>query len=337
MLYNCYRDTLEQKLVYLFESIFNYCIDFYMIFFKKFILFFSLTLSISHTNVAHCQGHEFTAGIGFAQYYGDLNVLNTTRPFSLFTESFNPKNYKMSYLLGYRYNLRNWISFGGNLQLIYLAGYDSDVRPDQKFDDKWYRQLRNLNFHTTVNQIHADIRIEPLRTETAWDEDHWLISPYASGGLGFFHFNPKTMFENEEIELQPLGTEGQGLKKYPKKYSLTEIVIPLSLGVRVFNPERTYSIGLDFSYNFTFTDYIDDVSTNYADPALFSQINNPSRAAFIGQIANRNLYGQNSAEYGYITGPGQQRGNPALKDYYLTGQLRFSLFLSAFQGNYLKF
>ena len=60
--------------------------------------------------------------------------------------------------------------------------------------------------------------------------------------------------------LQPLETEGV-------KYSRTQPVIPVGLGVRV-KLDPFFNILLEGGYRFTFTDYLDDVSIHrYPDPA----------------------------------------------------------------------
>lgn len=292
--------------------------------------FFFLVCIIGYMNL-NSQIHEGNVGIGFAQYYGDLNVVNQGRhPFTFITESFNTKNLRMSYSLGYRYGLKNYLSFGINFYHLYLAGYDSDNESSSLFDDAFYRKVRNLSFYTAVNQFYVDARYEPFRTEERWDIKKGIFSPYISGGLGFFSFNPKTIYQGREIELQPIGTEGQGIKPYDGKYELLSFCIPFSVGFRWINPERVYSIGLDFTYTYTFTDYIDDVSGNYADPTIFKDKYSISQAELVTALANRNAYGLNS-QYSYITGTGQQRGNPNSKDNYMTGQVKFTLFLDALE------
>ncbi len=296
-----------------------------------------ITLFILNTLQVSSQIHEFGAGMGFSQYSGDLNVVNHERhPFTFLTESFNPKNYKMSYSLSYRYSYLNYISFGANFNHLYLCGYDSDNKSDKIGDDGFVRQVRNLSFFTAVNQLSADIRFEPFRTEEEWDRYKWIISPYAAAGMGIFHFNPKTKYQGEDIELQPLGTEGQGIKPFGEKYSLTQFCLPFSLGIRFIDPDRLYSIGVDFTYTYSFTDYLDDVSGNYVDPAIFKAKYSASQADLIIAMANRNKFG-NDATYISYTSEGQQRGNPRQSDNFLTGQVRFSLFLDAFKQKYFRF
>jgi len=66
-----------------------------------------------------------------------------------------------------------------------------------------------------------------------------------------------------------------------------------------------WQVGLEISYRFSFTDYLDDVSTNYRDPLSFS---NPIAAA----LADRR------PEIGLDKAPtGTPRGNSKTNDGYL--------------------
>ena len=305
---------------------------------KKEILFLLFILNLNLFG----QTHEIGGGMGFAYYFGDLNIVNHHRhPFTFITESFNPKNYKMAYSLSYRYNFLNQFSLGAHFNHLYLSGYDSDNKSKQIYDEEWTRLVRNLSFHTAVNSLSFDVRYEYFRTEDAWGTNYnneynsWIVSPYAAAGLGIFSFNPKTWYYGEEIELQPLGTEGQGIKPYGQKYSLTGLILPFSLGIRFIEPNRVYSISVDFTYTYTFTDYLDDVSGKYyADPAVFQNNYDPAKAALVTALANRN---PESRYPGVIGSPEDIRGNPSQSDAYLSGQVRFTLFLDAFQENYLRF
>jgi hypothetical protein len=272
------------------------------------------------------QTHEIHGGIGFAQYYGDLNVVNSGgSPIAVITDGINPKNYKMSYSLGYRYNLKEFFSVGASLNHLYICGYDSDNTSKQEYDAAFYRTVRNLSFYSTVNQLRFDFRYEPLRSAKRWKTPNWFLSPYIGAGFGIFSFNPKTMYNGNEVELQPLGTEGQGNGSNSSKYSLVQISLPLSLGFKLNTPNRKFALGLDFTYCYTATDYLDDVSTVYADPSTFSGSGESNNLA--ANLANRNLYGLNHLNYSSITNPGEQRGNNKNNDGFLTGQITFSYYL----------
>ena len=69
-----------------------------------------------------------------------------------------------------------------------------------------------------------------------------------------------------ELELQPLGTEGQGTTSYNnlKKYDLTVYSIPVGVGFRQKIGEAFF-LGLEAGVRFTGSNYLDDVGGKYAD------------------------------------------------------------------------
>ena len=69
--------------------------------------------------------------------------------------------------------------------------------------------------------------------------------------------------------MQPLNTEGQGLASFPNRtpYSLFSGSVLGGIGIK-FLLNENLTLGIDISANYTFTDYLDDVSTTYADYML---------------------------------------------------------------------
>ena len=77
-----------------------------------------------------------------------------------------------------------------------------------------------------------------------------------------------------------------------------------------------YYLGLEGMVRRTFTDYLDDVSTRYIDPALFGAYLSPENAALA-----RELHYRDTRPSSVI------RGNPDNDDYFFTLSLRFGLVL----------
>jgi len=276
---------------------------------------------------ASSQNLELSCGVGYAYYYGDLNTSNLkSSPVTLLGESLNMKNFKLSFSLGARHYFPKIFSIGLNYYHLNLAGYDSDNEAAaDPASDAYGRQVRNLSFFSAVNTGFLDLQIEPLRTKKSWDSRKLLFSPYLGFGVGFFQFNPKTMYNGAEVELQPLGTEGQGLPGYANKYRLVDIIIPLNAGLKVYFPSRRVSLALDFNYNHTFTDYIDDVSTvypNQLDIQAAYQVPNPAKYDLITALSDRGLSKHASGEI---------RGHDNY-DFFLTGQIKFGYILNTGGG-----
>ena len=171
------------------------------------------------------------------------------------------------------------------------------------------KRLRNLSFRSDIFEVAfiPEFNIIGFR-------DNHLFSPYIFAGIAGYHFNPTALYKGEWIDLQPLGTEGQGTLVYPsrKPYSLYHFSIPFGGGVKIgFN--NGLNIGLELGARKTFTDYLDDVSTTYVDQNVLLFENGALAAA----LSNR------SGELGIPIefADGEARGSAATQDWYLFGGL----------------
>lgn len=142
------------------------------------------------------------------------------------------------------------------------------------YPDRGYQFQSGIFEATLTGELHL-IRIR--HTESSF------TFPYLFGGIGMFHFNPKAELEDGSfVELQPLGTEGQGLPGYEAPYALTQFNVPLGAGVRFVLSDR-WSVSFEVGGRLLFTDYLDDVGgaqVNYADVyegngPLAAQLSNP--------------------------------------------------------------
>jgi hypothetical protein len=109
-----------------------------------------------------------------------------------------------------------------------------------------------------------------------------------------------------------LHTEGQGFAEHPdrKEYKLTQMNLPLGIGVKYFLSE-TVNLSFEIIHRKTFTDYIDDVSSNYIDPALFNTYLPAAQAQLATRMANKS-----AGRFG----AGEKRGTPSNNDaYYSAG------------------
>jgi len=140
------------------------------------------------------------------------------------------------------------------------------------------------------------------------------ISPYGFVGLAVFKFDPYAFDPaKNKVLLQRLSTEGQGITGYGKQYKLTQLAIPFGGGVK-YAINENMRIGLELGMRKLFTDYLDDISGNYADP-------NDLLAAK-GQLSVDMSFRGDEVPSGSPTYPakGAQRGSPKAKDfYYFTG------------------
>ena len=119
---------------------------------------------------------------------------------------------------------------------------------------------RNLNFQSKINDISIVAEFSWWDYFTGSKKSYF--TPYIFAGFSYFMFKPQNL---DGVDLQPLGTEGQNVGFDDRSpYALYSFALPFGLGVKYSINER---IGLAFEWGLrkTLTDYIDDVSTTYAD------------------------------------------------------------------------
>jgi len=120
-----------------------------------------------------------------------------------------------------------------------------------------------------------------------------------------------------ETDLIQWRTEGQGSggESSPSvpQYSPWNIGIPLAAGFQ-YSPNRMMTLSVEFAYYKFFTDYLDDVSTDYATDKQIAQL-------FPAELLQQELAGYISDPTGFGTngmkGPAtSRRGNPSINDSY---------------------
>jgi hypothetical protein len=149
-------------------------------------------------------------------------------------------------------------------QIMVRGGFTYTVvgGADRNSDDDTLR-ARNLSFETHITEFSA------IGEYYFFNLDEQKFSPYIFGGLAVFHFNPYAYSgTTDQIFLKPLSTEGEGLPGYAdrKPYKLTQLALPFGAGVKYAFNDRV-RLGLELGLRKLFTDYLDDVSTTYVDPA----------------------------------------------------------------------
>ncbi|HOZ40534.1 MAG: hypothetical protein IPO05_02350 [Flavobacteriales bacterium] len=254
------------------------------------------------------QRNELSFGFGISNFLGELGGRNQIGAPFVWDLEFSQTRPAASF--SYRYHVAKNVALRLGLTYGVLAGNDN-------LTTETYRKLRNLSFKSDVYELQMVFEFHLYKEELGHVYDlrgvkgtkSSRVGLYFFGGVGAFNFNPKAQLNNAWVELQPLGTEGQGLEGGPEPYSLTQICIPMGLGLRkALN--KQWSVGLELQYTKTFTDYIDDVSTNYFDNDAIAD-RSGAQGAF---LADPSVYDARFPEFGSA---GQQRGDPDDLDAYL--------------------
>lgn len=244
---------------------------------------------------------EVGAVLGVATYQGDINP-------SHHRLSFEGAQVAKGISVGYFFNS----TFGLKARFV-----DSFLKADDKGSLALDRVNRNLHFRTDLKELSISAEVELLNL-IPWFKRRSL-RPYISMGVAKFWFNPQAKQNGVWHDLQPLGTEGQGLPESDTElYSRSQLSLPVGGGVRYhINPNTVVSF--EVIPRITFTDYIDDVSTTYPDFELLR--------SYRGDLAADIAYkGDDIVNYVTTNADinGTARGNPRENDWYITSTITFS-------------
>ncbi len=236
-----------------------------------------------------------------------------------------------------RYNIGGHFALRVDISYLQLHGDDKLANNTGGFsgssprfpgmDDAWFRYYRNLNFKSDVFDMNIVAEIIPYNFELGGGyKNYSVVSPYGFIGVGFFAYQPMGLYNGSWIELKPLRTEGQGLVDGRAEYELVQLNIPMGFGVKwMYND--AWALSLEVNHRMTFTDYIDDVSTDYVlDDSYFDQLG-PSEATIAKAMARRSGEIDGGGVNSVVTAPGEQRGDPKDNDSYYTVTIRFSFFI----------
>ncbi|BDS10256.1 type IX secretion system protein PorG [Aureispira anguillae] len=177
---------------------------------------------------------------------------------------------------------------------------------------------RNLSFRSDLTEFSLISELNILSFYP--QKDVYAFAPYLGAGIAVILFNPTAKYNGEWVELQKVGTEGQGLEGYPKKYNLVQVAIPILFGLK-YSIGGRLNIAVEVGYRFTFTDYLDDVSTVFVSP---KELINSSELAVA--LSNRTEEYTGAPANHLI---GTRRGNANNNDGYLTMGVRISFSLYA--------
>ncbi len=204
---------------------------------------------------------DYSYKVGLGNYIGDLvpsySLINQYHPWTGFSA---------------RWNYNNHWSIKANLDLGTISGDDKKSGNSNRF-------IRNLNFRSGIQELSLLGEANILPFHAYKGKNPFTI--YIETGIAGFHFNPKTLYNGKWTALQPLGTEGQGIPGYPKKYNRMAIAIPFGGGLKYrikLSYDRYITLCTEVVIRKTFTDYLDDVSDKYIPLQTLKKYNGQASA-----------------------------------------------------------
>ena len=234
--------------------------------------------------------------LGTSYYLGDLNTTHFNQPLPT-----------VGLIIRKNVDKR----FAYKAEVMYL-----NIQSDERYSEDTIAKNRGLHFKSPIYELSGQVEFNFLPYQPGNPLYTW--TPYVYSGISIFHFNPQAENKNGEwVNLQELGTEGQGTTLFPEKekYSLIQYSIAMGGGFKIaVNP--SFNIILEYGVRKTFTDYLDDVSTT-----------------FVGGVGNPYPLDM-SQEALEMSDPesthtrGDQRGDPDKKDWYSFAGITLSFTLN---------
>ena len=283
--------------------------------------------------VANAQ-YRWDVGIslGGANYLGEMGGKEKTRRDFIWDLKLDQTRWTIGGFARYKASRLVYINVGINYLRIQGADRNS-TNPE--------RVGRYLNFRNDMIELYARPEITIFQDNDLGGKGRYSTDfrLFAYIGIAGYLSNPKGQINGtgDWHELRPLTTEGQS-----SEYSQIGIAVPAGLGF-YFTKQRKYRFGFDIGWRTTFDDYLDDVSTIYANPddlpnQLSIDIQNQH------EFAPTEINGQDvpsELQYGYWDPNGSskpsenKRGDPTHNDSYLTMNVTFSYVLKG-QSNFYK-
>jgi hypothetical protein len=264
----------------------------------RIILLLIVTFAFSFSTEAQQFKPNTEVGIllGTSYYLGDLNTTHFNQPLPT-----------VGLIIRKNVDKR----FAYKAEVMYL-----NIQSDERYSEDTIAKNRGLHFKSPIYELSGQVEFNFLPYQPGNPLYTW--TPYVYSGISIFHFNPQAENKNGEwVNLQELGTEGQGTTLFPEKekYSLIQYSIAMGGGFKIaVNP--SFNIILEYGVRKTFTDYLDDVSTT-----------------FVGGVGNPYPLDM-SQEALEMSDPesthtrGDQRGDPDKKDWYSFAGITLSFTLN---------
>jgi hypothetical protein len=273
----------------------------------KFIALFFISLSACCGFEAGAQSYFTALEVGFSaggsQYFGDLN------------EHYGFQTIGPAGGLYARERLNSYIALKFESSFTQV-GYNDSYNTDP------YDKLRNLNFKSNIVEMAVQAEFNFFAFVTGVKGRRY--TPFLTGGIGAFFYDPYTTYNGTKYYLQPLGTEGQNAGYGNRRYTSTSMCFPIGAGFKYWL-KGGVNLTLEIADRLTLTDYLDDVSTTYVGASSFAS--NPVAQA---------LQDRSPGQVLGITG--KQRGNTSSYDQYLMAMFSITFNFTSYRcPSFMKF
>lgn len=245
---------------------------------------------------------EIGVSAGLSQYFGDLN------------DNYGFRTVKPALGGFYRYKYNSYLAFKASFHYTQVS-YNDNLSPVA------YNRLRNLNFTSNIFEVAAQAEFHFFRFIPS--DKYYRITPYLTGGIGAFSYDPYTTYRGIKYTLREQGTEGQNIGNEANKYTHITPFFPIGVGVKYWLTKGVI-LTFEVTNRLTTTDYLDDVSTSYVGANKFpaASIKRPAQA-----LQDRSTEIDAAHPLGRA---GKQRGNSSSMDQYGMAVFSVSMHFSSY-------
>lgn len=278
---------------------------------------------------------DYGFAVGTANYLGDIGGDNLTR--QDFAADLHLNATKISSQVFVRYRISPFYAVKAQIGTVFLED-------DDALSTNIPRVSRNVHFKNAINELSLRNEItvfsRPLITRYT-SKFRIGVNIYGTLGVTAFTHSPQAQLDREAAQFHfDRGTistnpnqfnydRWHNLREYgtePTTYSKSALAFPLGFGGS-FMINYAYRVGIDFVWNLTTTDYIDDVSFTWANPENLTDIgvilSSPTSVEVVSNAGLENAeYAVGNFVFNGITDA--PRGNPEKNDTYGTLQLTVS-------------
>lgn len=249
-------------------------------------------------------GAEYGLAGGFSQYFGDLN------------EEYGLQTMTPAFGGFIRVHLNPYIT-------VRLNALYTNVGYKDAFSSNAFNKARNLSFRSNVAEASVQAEFNFFHFATGDFDHRW--TPYLTGGIGTFYYNPYAEVNDKTYFLRPLGTEGQNAGWDSRKYSKFSICLPIGVGFKYWvRPGMNF--GFEIADRLTTTDYLDDVSSTYVGANYFPTDPLNPNPAYLLQDRSIELTPNDPLGRG-----GKQRGNSSTNDQYMMFLFHLSFQMTSYK------
>ena len=276
--------------------------------------------------------------LGGANYLGEMGGKEQTRRDFIWDLKLGQTRWAVGGFA--RRKINRLLSVNGGLMYMRIQGADINSTNPQRVG-------RNLNFRNDMFELYLRPEFTIFQDNDIGGQGRYRTDfrLFAYAGAALLYHDPKAQINGvgDWYTLEPERTE-------LVNYSNLEFAIPAGIGFH-FTMKRRHRFGFDLGWRTTFTDYLDDVSTTYKDPALMpggdgglaDQLADQYPYLVDADPGNTGLQVETASgdivtvpseyQYGYWESNGgsptseNKRGDPTHNDSYLTMTLTYSYVL----------